>query len=123
MSGVDPWRQTWWDWRAAGNFVAGGTGSGLLLITAVAGLQGGPVVWLTLLSLILVAVGLALVWLELGRPWRFLHVFFNPHTSWMTREAIVAMPLLVLGVAGALTNRLELVWAAALVGMGFLYCQ
>jgi phenylacetyl-CoA:acceptor oxidoreductase subunit 2 len=123
MNGVDPWRQTYWDWRAAGNFVAGGTGSGLLLITAVAGLQGGPVVWLTLLSLILVAAGLALVWLELGRPWRFLHVFFNPHTSWMTREAIVAMPLLVLGVAGALTNRLELVWAAALVSMGFLYCQ
>jgi phenylacetyl-CoA:acceptor oxidoreductase subunit 2 len=41
----------------------------------------------------------------------------------MTREAIVAMPLLVLGAAGALTDRLELVWAAALVGMGFLYCQ
>ena len=123
MNGVDPWRQTYWDWRAAGNFIAGGSGSGLLLITAIAGLQGGPVRWLTVLSLILVAVGLSLVWLELGRPWRFMHVFFNPHTSWMTREAIVAMPLLALGLAAVLTNRLELVWTAAIVGMGFLYCQ
>ena len=123
MNGVDPWRQTYWDWRAAGNFIAGGSGSGLLLITAIAGLRGGPVQWLTLMSLILVAVGLSLVWLELGRPWRFMHVFFNPHTSWMTREAIVAMPLLALGLAAVLTNRLEFVWAAAVAGMGFLYCQ
>jgi len=123
MNGTHPWLQTWWDWRAAGNFIAGGSGSGLLLITAVAGLLVGPVAWLTLLSLILVTAGLSLVWLELGRPWRFLHVFFNPHTSWMTREAIVAMPLLILGLTGVLTARLGLVWAAATVGMVFLYCQ
>lgn len=123
MNGVNPWRQTYWDWRAAGNFITGGAGTGLLLITAVAALQGGPVTGPVLLSMVLVAVGLGLVWLELGRPWRFLHVFFNPHTSWMTRESIVAMPLLVLGLVAALTARPGLVWPAAVVGMVFLYCQ
>ena len=123
MNGINPWLQTYWDWRAAGNFIAGGCGSGLLLITAVATIRDGPIPEPTLLSLALVVVGLALVWLELGRPWRFLHVFFNPHTSWMTREAIVAMPLLVLGLAAAATGWLSLLWSAAIVGMAFLYCQ
>ncbi|MDJ0958440.1 MAG: hypothetical protein QNI91_16355 [Arenicellales bacterium] len=123
MNGINPWLQTHWDWRAAGNFITGGCGSGLLLITAVATLRGGPVTELTLLSLALVLVGLALVWFELGRPWRFLHVFFNPHTSWLTREAIVAMPLLALGLAAASTGWLSLLWIAAIAGIAFLYCQ
>ena len=123
MNGINPWLQTYWDWRAAGNFIAGGCGSGLLLITAVATLRGGPVTEPTLLSLGLVMVGLALVWMELGRPWRFLHVFFNPHTSWMTREAIVAMPLLVFGLTAAWTGWLSLLWIAVIVSMAFLYCQ
>ena len=123
MNGINPWRQTYWDWRAAGNFIAGGCGSGLLLITTVAALRGGPIDEPTLLSLGLVMIGLALVWMELGRPWRFLHVFFNPHTSWMTREAIVSMPLLVLGLATVSTGWLSLLCLTAIVSLAFLYCQ
>ena len=32
---VASWRQTYWDWRAAGNFAGGGSGTGVLLYAAV----------------------------------------------------------------------------------------
>ena len=41
-----------------------------------------------MLALALVAAGLGAVWLEIGRPLRAIHVFFNPCTSWMTREVL-----------------------------------
>ena len=36
MRGVEPELQPIWDERAAGNFIGGGTGAGLLLWTAIA---------------------------------------------------------------------------------------
>ena len=40
---VAPWVQMSWDWRAAGNFIAGGTGAGLLIAAMVSGAQrSGP---------------------------------------------------------------------------------
>ena len=38
--GPNPWQQTNWDWRAAGNFICGGAGSGLIAATALSGAQG-----------------------------------------------------------------------------------
>lgn len=73
--------QTNWDWRAAGNFMFGGTGSSLLLMTAAATYPESPPLLLGLASLLFVGLGLLLVWLEMGRPWRFLNVFYHPHTS------------------------------------------
>lgn len=123
MNGINPWLQTHWDWRAAGNFIGGGSGTGLLLVTAAALPWSGPDARLIVPALVLITVGLSLVWMELGRPWRFLNVFFNPRTSWMTRESLVAVPLLLFGLAAALTASPTLLWAAALTGMVFLYCQ
>ncbi len=123
MKGIAPWVQTHWDWRAAGNFICGGTGSGLLFFAAMATLYGVPVAPLVLPAIALIAVGLTLVWFELGRPWRFIHVFFNPHTSWMTREGIVAMPLLAVGAAAVWFARSDLALGAAALGLIFLYCQ
>ncbi len=37
--GVEPWHQQHWDWKAAGNFICGGAGSGLFIFAAVAGLR------------------------------------------------------------------------------------
>ena len=34
--GPNPWQQTNWDWRAAGNFMGGGAGAGLVVWTVVA---------------------------------------------------------------------------------------
>jgi phenylacetyl-CoA:acceptor oxidoreductase subunit 2 len=121
--GPKPWLQRHWDWRAAGNFVFGGAGSGLILAAALV-LPLGPARAVSLpLGLVLVALGLTCVWLEIGRPLRALHVFFNARTSWMTREAFAA--ILLFGVTFAAFFRPGdatevLLGAAALL---FAFCQ
>ena len=120
--GPNPWQQTNWDWRAAGNFIGGGAGSGLIAASALAGASGPASRWLMLVGMALIGCGLLCVWLEIGRPLRALHVFFNPHTSWMTREALVA-PLL-LGLALAAAFRVPMATAlAGLAALAFAYCQ
>jgi phenylacetyl-CoA:acceptor oxidoreductase subunit 2 len=97
--GPKPWIQRHWDWRAAANFVFGGTGSGLILAAALV-LPLGPARAVSLpLGLVLVALGLTCVWLEIGRPLRALHVFFNARTSWMTREAYAGIALFGVTIA------------------------
>ena len=124
--GPNPWQQTSWDWRAAGNFIGGGAGAGLLLITALfaapdatkpAALPG-----LLLVGLALVGLGLLCVWLEIGRPLRALHVFFNPRSSWMSREGFVALFLFPAGLL-AMLGLEGWIWGTALLALMFLYCQ
>jgi len=59
-------RQTYWDWRSAGNFILGGSGAGVLIYSAAG--FGGRL--LELLGAVLIAGGLLGVWSEIGRPWR-----------------------------------------------------
>jgi phenylacetyl-CoA:acceptor oxidoreductase subunit 1 len=112
-----------WDWRAAANFMFGGTGGSLMFITAATSFPENPPDMLALISLIIVGAGLALVWLEIGRPWRFLNVYFNLKTSWMTREAAVAVILFALALAGIQWHKPILIGLAGLAGLAFLYCQ
>jgi len=124
--GPNPWQQTQWDWRAAGNFMGGGAGSGLIVFTAAAGTEGTAAAVLLLVGLALIGLGLACVWAELGRPLRALHVFFNPRSSWMTREAIAATALFPAGLAAAAGAYLGVgaaAWPAALLALAFVYCQ
>jgi phenylacetyl-CoA:acceptor oxidoreductase subunit 2 len=124
--GPNPWQQTSWDWRAAGNFMGGGAGTGLIMATALSGAQGPGAAVLLLAGLALVGLGLTCVWAELGRPLRAIHVFFNPHTSWMTRESVAATTLFPIGVAaaaGAYYGVPAIAWAAAAVALAFVYCQ
>jgi Fe-S-cluster-containing dehydrogenase component/DMSO reductase anchor subunit len=132
LGGVAPWHQISWDWRAAANFIFGGMGSGLILAGAGAGIVTGGVLAPALLAgLALVALGLLCVWAEIGRPWRFLNVFRNPATSWMSREALIAVALFAAGGA-----TLALAWwggppaavqagavLAAALALAFLYAQ
>ena len=115
--------QTQWDWRAAGNFMFGGSGGGLLLMVAIVAYPGVPSLAIGLSALVFVGLGLFLVWLEIGRPWRFLHVFFHPQTSWMTREASVSVLLFAATFTGLLLQAPSLLAAAGLLGFLFLYCQ
>ncbi|MGQ0711681.1 MAG: hypothetical protein ACT4NV_18255 [Rhodoferax sp.] len=120
--GPHPWQQTSWDWRAAGNFLGGGVGSGLLVVGAVLGGPGPLGLWSLLVGLACVGLGLLCVWLEIGRPLRALHVFYNPRTSWMSREAWVAALLFPLGLLVLLGwdgGR----WALAALALAYLYCQ
>ena len=120
--GPVPWQQTQWDWRAAGNFVCGGAGGGLIVFAALSGAQGLALAALLLGGLALVGTGLACVWLEIGRPLRALHVFFNPQTSWMTREAFVATLLMPAALAAA-AGLPGFEWLAAVLALTFVYCQ
>jgi len=123
LAQVSPQMQENWDWRAAGNFILGGTGTGLFTATMVAGLFA-PMVWPALfLALALVGAGLSCVWLEIGRPFRFLNVFRHPQRSWMSREAIAAMPFLGLGGLGWLLHSTVLGSLALLCGWFFVYAQ
>lgn len=113
--------QTNWDWRAAGNFIFGGTGSGLLVAAAITGPSIAIIPGLTALALI--GAGLALVWLEIGRPWRGFNVFFHPQTSWMTRESMAALVTLLLGAASLALQNSMVMAGAGVAAFGFLYCQ
>lgn len=122
--GSAPRLQSNWDWRAAGNFIGGGGGSGLLVVGFAAGLGGDlSVAAVTLAGGALIGLGLGCVWLEIGKPWRALNVFFHPQTSWMTREGVVALALCAVGGGVMLTDAPALSGLMALIACGFAYCQ
>ena len=126
--------QRFWDIRAACNFIGGGSGSSLLWWAAFGLIAGLPYVEAALTGLVLVASGLFMVWLEIGKPWRAFNLFFRPQTSWMTREGIVALPLFAAGAlsvllaadltlpASSLSSVVSALLTAAL-SLAFLYCQ
>jgi phenylacetyl-CoA:acceptor oxidoreductase subunit 2 len=117
--GPQPWVQRHWDLRAAANFMLGGTGAGLVAVSALA----APSRVAIALGLALIAVGLTAVWLEIGRKLRAIHVFFNPRTSWMSRESLAALAVLALGAASLSTEEPWLLAATALAALVFVYCQ
>ena len=96
-----PWLQRSWDnprgmqlhRRRLGNRRDPGGNSG-----AIRGLV--PYFPAGILAVALIGFGLLMGWSEFGRPLRALNVFFHPQTSWMSREALLALPLLAFaGVA------------------------
>lgn len=115
---VAPGRQRYWDWRAAGNFILGGAGAGVLVYAAVSGERA-----LGLPGAALIGCGLLGVWFEIGRPRRALNAFRRPATSWMSREAVVASLLLPSALLEAWLGRPWLPWLAAGLAVTYLYCQ
>ena len=120
--GPVPWHQKSWDIRAAGNFIGGGMGSGLVVFAALAGATGAAGAALFVAGLALVGFGLFCVSLELGRPLRALNVFRNPRTSWMAREAWTSL-LLVPAALAAAAGVPGAAWVAALAALAFAWCQ
>ncbi|HLT27477.1 MAG TPA: 4Fe-4S dicluster domain-containing protein [Zeimonas sp.] len=120
-------RQTFWDWRAAMNWIFGGVGTGLALTgtaaMAVGALATGAGRALFFVSAALVAIGLFCVFLKIGRQMRFWRAATRWQSSWMTRElyaALVFFPsvLAVLVAPGPVSFGFAAVSAAA-----FLFCQ
>jgi len=101
----------------------GGAGSALVFMAAITSYSNSPPQSLGLIALTLIGVGLFLVWLEIGRPWRFLHVFFHPQTSWMTREGSIAGVLFVLTFIGIACKIPFIMGIAGIAGLVFLFCQ
>lgn len=110
------WVQKHWDARAALNFMLGGAGGGLMIAAVLADRPA-----MIALALALVAGGLAAVWLEIGKKLRAVNVFFNPFTSWMTRESFVALLLFTLGALALWKS--AFLPLAALAALAFVYCQ
>jgi Fe-S-cluster-containing dehydrogenase component len=121
--GVAPWHQQHWDWKAAGNFICGGAGSGLFVFAAVAQLFGGTAFAIGWTALALVALGLFLVLLKIGRPWRFLFVLRQPQRSWMAREAWIATVLFPAAAAAIWLNSSIGMVAAAVPALSYLFSQ
>ena len=120
--GPNPWQQGNWDARAAGNFIGGGAGCGLIVFTALSGVQGTALALLMLAGVALVGIGLFCVLLELGRPMRALRVFANPRSSWMSREALASLALFPCALAAAAGVPMAPA-VAALAALVFAYCQ
>jgi len=120
--GPDPWHQTAWDRRAAGNFIGGGAGSGLIVFAALSSVLGRPVPAAFAGGAALVALGLLSVWFEIGRPMRALNVYLNPRRSWMSREAIVGALLLPSALAATFGVALAAA-LAAILAVAFAYAQ
>jgi phenylacetyl-CoA:acceptor oxidoreductase subunit 2 len=118
-----PRLQQHWDWRAAANFICGGSGGGLVFFAALAGLAGVDVRAQMAAGLALAAAGLLCVWLEIGRPWRALNVFRHLRTSWMTREAAVALLLFGSGTLAVASSHPAAQALAGLCGLAFVYSQ
>jgi len=121
--GVEPALQQHWNWKAAGNFLCGGAGAGLLVFVAIAGLRGAPVAVPALVALAIIAAGLALLIFKIGRPFRFIHVLRQPQRSWMTREALTVALLFPLAFLALWLDSRVLLAAAAIIGLVFLFCQ
>jgi phenylacetyl-CoA:acceptor oxidoreductase subunit 1 len=121
--GVEPALQQHWDWKASGNFICGGIGSGLFVFTAFTSLRHPQVLPLGWLALAIIALGLSVLMLKIGRPLRFIYVLRQPQRSWMTREAWIAavfFPLAALALWFAIPVLLVI---AAVLAACFLFSQ
>lgn len=120
-------RQTFWDYRAAMNFMLGGAASGLALVAWIAHLAGalnaGTLVKVNLAAAAIMAVGLFFVFLKIGRKARFLYVLLRPQTSWMTRETWCVAVFYPAVAAALLWPGAALFALAGLAAAGFLVCQ
>ena len=119
--------QTFWDMRAAMNFILGGFGAGMIVIAYLlhlsAGLDGATLAKMNLGAAGIIAAGLFFVWLKIGRKLRAPLAILRPQTSWMSREIYavgVLYPAIAAGFVWQLPSLHLLAAAAALV---FLYCQ
>ncbi len=120
-------RQTFWDHRAAMNFVLGGMASGLAIVAWIAHLAGvlgaNGLRSVNVAAAAIMAVGLFFVFLKIGRKKRFLYVLFRPQTSWMTRETWCVALFYPAVAAGYLWPSPTLFALAGLAAAGFLACQ
>ncbi|HEX9074000.1 MAG TPA: 4Fe-4S dicluster domain-containing protein [Pseudolabrys sp.] len=121
--GVEPERQQHWDWKAAGNFICGGIGSGLFMFTAIASLRYRELAPLGWAALGFIALGLFLVLLKIGRPLRSIYVLRQPQRSWMAREAWIAAAFFPLAGPALWSQVPALLIVSAVVAVLFLCSQ
>ena len=120
-------RQTFWDLRAAMNFIMGGMSSGLAVTAFLAWVLGGvpdaALPWFFAAAAVGMGVGLLFVFDEIGRPARFLYVLRRPQSSWMTRETYAVAVFYPAVAANLFWPSPALHVLVAIAAAAFLYCQ
>ena len=120
-------RQTFWDVRAAMNFILGGMSSGLAvaayLVWAFDGMPDAALPWFFAAAAVGMGVGLLFVFAEIGRKARFLYVLRRPQSSWMTRETYAVAAFYPAVAADVIWPSPGLHAAVALAAVAFLFCQ
>ena len=120
-------KQSFWDIRAAMNFIMGGVGSGAIVVayffSLLSPINDIKLAQINLISGLIIAIGLFFVWLKIGRKLRAPFAILRPQTSWMSRE-IYAVGLLFLSIGLMLIYSDPILNATAAICAGaFLYCQ
>ncbi len=120
-------RQTFWDIRAAMNFILGGIGSGTVilayLISLLSDFNDRSLIHIFNMSGGIIAGGLFFVWLKIGRKLRAPFAILRPQSSWMSRE-IYAIGIFYLAlIADWFQPHPTLHFIVALGALAFLYCQ
>jgi len=120
-------RQTFWDIRAAMNFIMGGMSSGLavtaFLVWLLGGMPDAALPWFFAAAALGMGVGLFFVFDEIGRPARFLYVLRRPQSSWMTRETYAVAAFYPAVAANLVWPSPALHVLVAVAAAAFLYCQ
>ena len=120
-------RQTFWDIRAAMNFIMGGMSSGLAVAAFLAWALGGmpdvALPWFFAAAALGMGVGLLFVYDEIGRPARFLYVLRRPQSSWMTRETYAVAAFCPAVAADFFWPSPPLHVLVAIAAAAFLFCQ
>ncbi len=120
-------RQTFWDWRAAMNWMMGGLGSGYAIVLwclYLAGrIQPDTLAQGNVTAAVLMAIGLFSVFMKLGRPMRSWRAILRPQSSWMTRELYAAAVFYPAVGAGYLWQSPAAFWLAGLAAAAFLFSQ
>ena len=119
--------QTFWDWRAAMNWIFGGISSGALVWFWLLSLTGWPAAplhsWLNAAGGLVMAVGLFFVFLKIGRKERFWRAVARPQTSWMTRELFTVVVFAAAVAIGLLWHHPIIFAVVGLSALAFLICQ
>jgi len=119
--------QQFWDWRAAMNWIFGGVGSGLAIVSVLALWLGAvpdrAMPALLFASAALVASGLFFVFLKIGRQMRFWRAASRPNTSWMSREIYAVLVFFPAVLWSLLEPNRAAFTIAALAAAAFLGCQ
>jgi phenylacetyl-CoA:acceptor oxidoreductase subunit 1 len=120
-------QQTFWDIRAAMNFVLGGIGAGTAimayLLSLAGGISQGDLILPYAVAGAIMAVGLFCVWLKIGRPLRAPLAVLRPQSSWMTRELYAAWVFYLVLLADWVAPSPWFDGAVALAAVAFLVCQ
>jgi anaerobic dimethyl sulfoxide reductase subunit C (anchor subunit) len=91
-------------------------GIGVVLASLATGAPAGPSAAAFRLALPLTALGLAVAFAHLGRPFRAPRALANLRTSWLSRECLALAGFLVLAGARAWLGGAALAWLAAAAG-------